>query len=292
MAARARVPIEWSRGYRPKLVRGSGDAEASLGMQMADAGGRAPCALRRPIAPTLTVSHQLGNARDPDGVPMSTAFDLTASLSVPDCEMETGEAANGPGPQTQWSPPQETQGTGSELCDPPVQTLFAAAIRGECTGVGGIEATDAAGPMMPTGEPYPGDLLADILEYRRVRARVLGGGVLPQSLTGRHKTLEDHLGTVTGEDKGRGRAFHRFELRVPATLRLAQGRSVRVAAVGVDDISAGGVKLVGAGERVAGERVELLMDTADGRTVILPARVAWMQGPALGLMFAGAARWR
>ena len=223
---------------------------------------------------------------------MSTAFDLTASLSVPDCEMEPGDAANGPGPQTQWSVPQEAQGAGGEPCDPPARTRTAPAIRGECAGVGSVATTDAAGPKMPTGEPYPGDLLADILEYRRVRARVLGGGVLHPSLTGRHQTLEDHLGTVTGEDKGRGRAFHRFALRVPATLRLAQGRSVRAVEVGVDDISAGGVKLVGAGERVAGERVELLMDTADGRTVILPARVAWMRGPALGLMFAGAARWR
>lgn len=261
-------------------------------MQMADAGGRAPCALRRPIAPTLTVSHQVGNARDPDGVPMSTAFDLTASLSVPDREMESGEAANGPGLQTQWSGPQGSQGGGEERCEPPIRTLVAPAIRGQSSGLGEIGTTDAAGPTMPTGEPYPGDLLADILEYRRVRARVLGGGVVPPSLTGRHNTLEDHLGTVTGEDKGRGRAFHRFELRVPAALRVAQGRSVRVTSVGVDDISAGGVKLVGAGDRVAGERVELLMDTADGRTVILPARVAWMRGPALGLMFAGAARWR
>lgn len=223
---------------------------------------------------------------------MSTAFDLTASLSVPDFEIESGAAANGPGPQTQWSAPQGTHGTGEQRCDPPVQTLSAAAIRGECTGVGDTATTDLAGPLLPTGEPYAGDLLADILEYRRVRARVLGGGVLPQSLAERHKILEDHLGTVTGEDKGRGRAFHRFEVRVPATLRLAQGATVRVAEVGVDDISAGGVKLVGAGARVEGERVELLMDTTDGRTVILPARVAWMRGAALGLMFAGAARWR
>ena len=62
--------------------------------------------------------------------------------------------------------------------------------------------------------------------------------------------------------------------------------------VGVDNISAGGVKLQGASARAAGERVELLMDAGQGRVVILPARVAWMGGTALGLMFAGAARWR
>jgi len=261
-------------------------------MQMADAQGGAPCALRRPIAPTLTVSHQVGNARDPDGVPMSTAFDLTASLSLPELEIESGDAANGPGPQTAWSPPQETHGGGSERCDPPVQTIPAGVAAAECAGFGDLEIGDAAGPTMPSGEPYPGDLLTDILEYRRIRARVLGGGVLPKSMTSRYEALQNLMGAVTGKDKGRGRAFHRFDLRVAASLRMAEGRSVKVIDVGVDNMSAGGVKLAGAGARPAGERVELLMDAGDGRTVVLPARVAWMRGSALGLMFAGAARWR
>ena len=223
---------------------------------------------------------------------MSTAFDLTASLSLPELEMESGEAANGPGPQAPWSPPQETRGTGSQQCDPPAQTVSAAPSPADCVGFGTLGIGDSAGPVMPSGEPYPGDLLADILEYRRIRARVLGGGVLPKSMTRRYETLQNLMGAVTGKDKGRGRAFHRFDLRVPAALRMAEGRSVKVIEVGVDNMSAGGVKLAGAGARPAGERVELLMDSADGRTVVLPARVAWMRGTALGLMFAGAARWR
>lgn len=223
---------------------------------------------------------------------MSTAFDLTPSLSLPELEIESGDAANGPGPQTRWSPPQETQGGGNDRCDPPVQTVRAGAAPAACAGLGAMEIGDAAGPVMPSGEPYPGDLLTDILEYRRIRARVLGGGVLPKSLTRRYETLQNLMGAVTGKDKGRGRAFHRFDLRVAAALRMADGRSVKVIEVGVDNMSAGGVKLAGAGERSAGERVELLMEAEDGRTVVLPARVAWMRGAALGLMFAGAARWR
>lgn len=223
---------------------------------------------------------------------MSIAFDLTESLSLPDLEIESGDAANGPGPQTAWSPPQATHGDGDEPCDPPAPTAYAARGPGECLGVGDRGINDAAGPVMPTGEPYPGDLLTDILEYRRIRARVLGGGVLPKSLTHRYETLQNLMGAVTGKDKGRGRAFHRFDLRVPAALRMADGQNVKVIDVGVDNLSAGGVKLAGAGARAAGERCELLMDAGDGRTVVLPARVAWMRGPALGLMFAGAARWR
>ncbi len=223
---------------------------------------------------------------------MSTALDLTASLSLPELEIESGEPANGPGPQAVWCVPQESAGLGGARCAPPIPSLTAPAAAGECAGLGDEDPGEVAGPVLPSGHPYPGDLVPDILEYRRIRARVLGGGVLPKSLAGRYASLEDHLGALTGEDKGRGRAFHRFNLRVPATLRVADGRTVRVAEVGVDDISAGGVKIVGAGPRVAGERVELLMNAGVGRTVILPARVAWMRGPDVGLMFAGAARWR
>lgn len=223
---------------------------------------------------------------------MSTAFDLTETFSLPDLEIESGDAANGPGPQAAWSPPQATQGGGGELCDPPAPTISADPVPGECAGIGDRGINDVEGPVMPTGEPYPGDLLADILEYRRIRARVLGGGVLPKSLTHRYETLQNLVGAVTGRDKGRGRAFHRFDLRVPAALRMADGQGMKVIDVGVDNMSAGGVKLAGAGARAEGERCELLMDAGDGRTVILPARVAWMRGAALGLMFAGAARWR
>ena len=222
---------------------------------------------------------------------MSTAYDLTATVTLPDLD-DGAEAANGPGPQEPWSPPCASSGIGGAMCAPPVQTLSAPARENACAGFGEIDTSVESSPTMPTGEAYPGNLLADILEYRRMRARVLGGTTLPEAQEGRYAELQTLLCASESQDRGHGRAYHRFDIRVPATLRVAEGRTVRATAVGVDNISAGGVRLEGAKARAAGERVELLMDAGQGRTVVLPARVAWMRGSSVGLMFAGAARWR
>lgn len=223
---------------------------------------------------------------------MSTAYDLTASVSLPALE-EISEPANGPGPQTPpWCPRSDCTAAGVEVCDPPLQTQLAPNSGGGCRGLGEIDTDVITNPLMPNGEPYPGNLLADILEYRRMRARVLGGSTLPASHESRYADLQGLLCASESGRTGHGRAYHRFDIRVPATLHVSKGRTLEALRVGVDNISAGGVKLQGASARVAGERVELLMDAGQGRVVILPARVAWMGRGALGLMFAGAARWR
>ncbi len=223
---------------------------------------------------------------------MSTAYDLTASVSVPELH-EVADAANDPGPQTPpWSPVCLSSGQGEDACAPPVPTRAAPDASGACSGVGGVETAAESQPRMPSAVPYPGNLLADILEYRRLRARVLGGGELPKARGDRYEHLQGLLCASETGERGHVRAYDRFDIRVPAVLRVADGRGVRSTHVGVDNISAGGVKLVGASARAEGERVELLMDAGDGRTVVLPARVAWMNDHAVGLMFAGAARWR
>ncbi|MCR9160418.1 MAG: PilZ domain-containing protein [Nannocystaceae bacterium] len=223
---------------------------------------------------------------------MSHAYDLTASISVPALE-EIEQPANGPGPQLpRWSPPNDCTAAGEDACDPPRQTQYAPYPGGACTGFGDTDTGVETGPPMPNGEPYPGNLLADILEYRRMRARVLGGGVLPASRDARYDELQSRLRASDSDPSGHLRAYHRFSVRVRATLRVSKGRALEALDVAVDDLSAGGVKLEGASARAAGERVELLMDAGDGRVVILPARVAWIGESALGLMFAGAARWR
>ncbi len=223
---------------------------------------------------------------------MSHAYDLTASVSLPDLEGIV-EPANGPGPQTPpWSPPNDCTANGDDVCAPPVQTLQAPVPDSACTGFGDTDTRIVTNPLTPSGEPYPGNLLADILEYRRIRARVLGGSTLPASHESRYEELQSLLCASESGRRGHGRAFHRFDIRVAATLHVSKGRALEALEVGVDNISAGGVKIQGASARAAGERVELLMDAGQGRVVILPARVAWMGGPALGLMFAGAARWR
>lgn len=223
---------------------------------------------------------------------MSHAYDLTASVSLPALE-EIVEPANGPGPLTRpWSPPSDCTADGSDVCDPPVQTLLAPGPDAGCTAFGDTDTNVMTNPSMPGGEPYPGNLLADILEYRRMRARVLGGSTLPASHESRYTELQSLLCASESGRQGHGRAYHRFKLRVSATLHVSKGRTLDAVEVGVDNLSAGGVKLKGAQARVAGERVELLMDAGQGRVVILPARVAWIGDNALGLMFAGAARWR
>lgn len=220
---------------------------------------------------------------------MSTAFDLTAPVSVPEIEEE---AANGPGPRVSWEPQSGCAGAGHDACDPPEHAASASADLPRCTGFGDVRASGEITAELPSGEPYPGDLVADILEYRRLRTHALGGGRLPEHQEDRHEELHTRLRAQESERIGHGRAYLRFDLRVPATLRVPEGRGVRASQVAVDNISAGGVKLMGAKARAEGERVELLMETGDGRTVVLPARVAWMHGQAVGLMFAGAARWR
>ncbi|MEM6294606.1 MAG: PilZ domain-containing protein [Myxococcota bacterium] len=167
----------------------------------------------------------------------------------------------------------------------PSRGAFAAAAVGDTT-------TDAiAGATLPDGNPYPGDLLADILEYRTLRASALGGHDLEPTARDRYESLQSLL-CASDEREGHGRAYRRFDLRMPARLRFSRGRSVDTVEVGIDNVSAGGVKLFGSSARAEGERVELVLADTEHRTVVLPARVAWMRGPSLGLMFAGAARWR
>lgn len=226
---------------------------------------------------------------------MSAAYDLTATVSLPEVD-DGAEAANDPGPTiaSRWSPPTPCTGEGADACSPEGGTRDAPAPepQWDCRQIGDTEAAEEAGPMLPSGEPYPGNLLADILEYRRMRARVLGGATLPEAQESRYGELQGLLCATESEGFGHSRAYHRFDIRVPALLRLAQGRGSRLIEVGVDNLSAGGVKLEGAEARTEGERVELLMNAGQDRVVVLPARIAWMRGTSLGLMFAGAARWQ
>ncbi len=223
---------------------------------------------------------------------MSIAFDLSPTVSLPESE-PGARAANGPA-STAWMPEIPAMPAsvgGAQACDPPPQVISAPRAAQQCLGLGDVGALDEPGPLQPDGTPYPADLVRDILEYRRLRARVLGGGNLRDQQLERYDQLKGRLCT-SEQQRGLGRAFHRFDLRTSAILRVSDGLGFRGDAVALDNISAGGVKLVGAKARAAGERVELVLEAGGGRTIVLPARVAWMRGPALGLMFAGAARWR
>ncbi len=210
---------------------------------------------------------------------------------------DAGSAANDAGPQIGPEPPSNCRSTGSTACEdcdvwaaaPPAPTRHALPV-----DAGPASILDEVYVSLPNGRPYPGDLVADILEYRILRARTLSGTALHAEDLDRYDTLQALLcSSDDDQHHGHGRAYHRFGLRMPGRLRVSQGRGATIYEVGIDNVSAGGVKLFGARAHAAGERVQLLLPQQDDeRTIVLPARVAWMKGAAVGLMFAGAARWR
>lgn len=145
-----------------------------------------------------------------------------------------------------------------------------------------------------SGEVYPGDLWSDILDYRALRMRELGGVHLAGTQLGRIADLEKVLRT---DDRGGARQFERYSCRARVAIGLApqgtsSGSRPRVAAT-IADLSAGGAKLelTRASGVAEGSEVELWIEEAGGPDgVALPARVIWVRGHELGVMFAGAPR--
>jgi len=136
----------------------------------------------------------------------------------------------------------------------------------------------------PSGELYGGDLIQDILEYRKLRALQLAEGTNDETLT----LLEERLRAVPREDGGRNvRAYHRFDVVLRAKLRQAREGQAKLSDVETINVSAGGVKITLAVTPAPGEQVWLLLPQ-DESLIILPARVAWARENAAGLMFAGA----
>jgi hypothetical protein len=144
------------------------------------------------------------------------------------------------------------------------------------------------------GEAYPGDLWTDILDYRALRMRELGGVHLAGAQLDRIAILEQRLRT---DDRGRARQYERYLCRAPVSLSLAGGdlalaRPPKIAAT-IADLSAGGAKLElsRAAGIFEGSQVDLWIEDAGGPDgVALPARVIWSRTGELGVMFAGAPR--
>jgi len=133
---------------------------------------------------------------------------------------------------------------------------------------------------------YDGDVWADILEYRAMRARSLSGDTLADDELARIAALETRL---RGGADERRRQYLRFSCRFRATLEVGELRE----RIEIHDVSAGGVKIAGECPVREGEAVVLELDD-DGivGSVVLPARVIWARAGAFGLMFAGAPRCR
>jgi len=140
---------------------------------------------------------------------------------------------------------------------------------------------------MPDGAPYPGDLIEDILEYRKHRAFQLSQS--PDFDEARFQQLEDRLRSVPdGDHLSSIRAYHRFDFTFEAKLRfVSEDDEVSLVNVRTVNVSAGGVKVQLDCLRPAGERVWLLV-AHRGSVFVLPARIAWSRDTSAGLMFAGA----
>jgi hypothetical protein len=139
------------------------------------------------------------------------------------------------------------------------------------------------------GQPYAGDLMSDILEYRMLRSRQLCGMALDIATTVRLSELERRLRSRPKHALARpeARAYHRYDCRFTAKVISTNGSLPQL--VEVRDMSAGGVKIGPVPHDLdAGDAVWLELEGS----VMLPARIAWTRDGYAGLMFAGAPRQR
>jgi hypothetical protein len=141
----------------------------------------------------------------------------------------------------------------------------------------------------PSGREYPGNLLADILEYRTLRAQQLRGG-FSESSRQVFERLKAQLQQPPSTDARLAqRAFYRFGCWLPARLRLGTGDELpcQVRDVGVD-----GAQLVSEAHGLFIDApvclsVEMI-EAGERRSVVLAGRVAWTDREFFGLAFAGA----
>jgi hypothetical protein len=128
-----------------------------------------------------------------------------------------------------------------------------------------------------------------------MRAHMLAGKRLGSRAQARYDELEDRLRAREGSgtsERGHLRAFHRFDVQLAAAVRFCVGGERVLVPAEMENLSAGGVKLTMPESPTVGERVWLQLQLTGGAVAILPSRVIWARGSAIGLMFAGAPKWK
>lgn len=163
--------------------------------------------------------------------------------------------------------------------------------RGEA---GRVLAGEAGHPVLfdgPDGTEYGGQLIDEILEYRRLRSQWLRGGLASPTQRQRFGTLQKRLRQPPAPPPASERAFCRFDCWFPATLRFTSDEEL---SCWVRDFGVDGAQL-----KIEGHAIEpnslvwLAMELrVDGRprSDVLAARVAWADGDYLGLAFTGPPR--
>lgn len=261
---------------------------------LAEPSASGPAEQHRLGVATLTASPKRGNALGPVDDSMSTA--LAQPLPEPISSRPTSRAANGTSAPAQpvARPTQISSPCGEDRCG---GIPSCSALSSSTCGPPGDEPIIASrrGAILPNGTRYPGALVADILEYRLLRAATLRGGTAASAeALARCDALEARLRSLEEgpNDAGHVRAFHRFDFALPVYLIVTTQGTARVVPAQLENISAGGVKLRSSLRPLQGQEVALLVEHPDGSRARLPARVVWRGSEdALGLMFAGAPAW-
>lgn len=142
------------------------------------------------------------------------------------------------------------------------------------------------------GGSYRGNLFADMLEYRALRAQQLRGGFADPAQAQALERLKAWLLQPAPADVQHAPGmFSRFVCWLPGQLRVSSGQEwpCHLRDVGVD-----GAQLVIPAQEIAIDTtvcltVELI-EAGQRRVMALAGRVAWIDGDYLGITFAGAPR--
>lgn len=147
------------------------------------------------------------------------------------------------------------------------------------------------------GQPYPGDLVSDILMFRDLQLRM----TRQDSLTTFERELLQRFGEAFRQPANDPspfaalRRFQRFRCRFPARVRWLEGALDQADTVTVQDLGVGGARVAWHGHPMRdGVVAWLVVDVASGhstRTLVFPTRVAWTAETELGLQFAGMPEW-
>lgn len=144
----------------------------------------------------------------------------------------------------------------------------------------------------PESGMYVGNLFADIVEYRTIRAQQLRGGLSDPKLSSTFEGLKAKLKQPpTSDGRLAQRGFRRFACWSLARIELASGAEVpcHVCEVGVDGarlvVDARGLPV----EDAVGVSIDVV-EAGERRSIALPGRVAWADGELVGMDFSGAPR--
>lgn len=144
----------------------------------------------------------------------------------------------------------------------------------------------------PDGGEYEGNLVDDVIEYRMLRAQHLRGGFSDPAQARRFAVLRARLvQPAVVSARAEQRTFRRFGCWLPAELRLASGEDhpCQVRDIGVDGAQIVAVSHGLEPEAIVWLAIEVLED-GQPRSLVLAARVAWIDDEYVGLAFAGAPR--